>query len=726
MFHTLSTDYRCAFASLAFVTIIPALAGSATIAPRIAGSNPVAISISPTNKTTRCLESISFVARTSNASNAQVLWSVNGVVGGNPTVGTIDSGGKYTAPGALPPNPVVVTATTVANPASSASTTVTLENGIPIVTSATSPVLAGSSVSIVVRGSSFAKNATLTLDKVPLAFTWISSSQLTVETTVPMTTTGFAALKVTNPDPGAAVSNQYQIQLSQPSGTPRLSVDAGSNRHPISPDIYGIAFGPGITGPNVELAKQIRLPNVRWGGDAASNYNWQTDVSNTGSDHNFVNFFNGGGTFVTPAFRPDQMIKTYKSAIADLHPLITIPIIPWISNSSATACSYPSSEVGVQQGVVSWAGQTCGNGETTGGFAIPDSNFALDYVPNSPTIQEGWVQHLIASFGKALDGGVAFYQLDNEPSAWHGVHRDVEPVQPDYSTIVSLGQEYAAMVKAQDSTAKVLGPSDYTEYGWTWYAPAGSPLYAGQYYLQQMASYAADHGGKRFLDYFDEHWACPDMSSAAAELNSTRTLWDPAFNAGSSFERYLDGPVMMLPRFKNWIETYYPGTDISVSEYECVAKPGSPTIIDALAEVEILGVFGNQGVMLANNFNVPKAGDPLSFAYLLYRNYDGQGSQFGDTSIASVSTVPASLSVYGAIRSSDGKLTVMAVNRTASAIATSLTINNFESALTAAVYTYSAENVSQIQPGEPVSLDGPIVKYTFPPYSATLFIFDQQ
>jgi YD repeat-containing protein len=65
-----------------------------------------------------------------------VVWSVNGIVGGNPSVGTITGTGLYTAPASLPPRPTVtVTATSVEDPTARENATVTIVLGIgPIYT----------------------------------------------------------------------------------------------------------------------------------------------------------------------------------------------------------------------------------------------------------------------------------------------------------------------------------------------------------------------------------------------------------------------------------------------------------------------------------------------------------------------------------------------------------------------------------------------------------------
>jgi hypothetical protein len=689
-------------------------------------TEPITVAIAPRTITRRCLTSVTFTGTVTNTAITTVEWSVNNIVGGDNTVGTITSTGVYAAPGSPPGVAITVLATSAADTTKSARAVVLLQNAIPTITGATSPVIAGTTASLTILGAGFARNATVSLGNMPLNMLWVNSTHLTATGFIEMPAGGEAALAVLNPDPGSARSNRVTIEINDPSGLPVLSVDtAPMGRHAISPEIYGIAYGPGLTPPDVDFVKQIQLPNIRWGGNAATNYNWQADLTNAANDYYFINFRSYTKPSPTPGYMVDQMIATDIAAYSGLHPLVTVPIIPWIADGSTLLCSYPVSVYGAQQSSTVFTGQSCGNGVSVDGNPILDSSTSLNYIPNSTAIQEAWIGHLVSKFGTASSGGITYYQLDNEPSAWHGTHRDLEPVQPNYDTIVSLGTQYASMIKAEDPSAKILGPSDYTEYGWTWNVPAGTSLYAGQYYLQQMEAYAVAHANTRILDYFDEHWACPDMSSAAAELNSTRTLWDPSYNTGSPFEIHMAGPVMMIPRFKDWVNSYYPATQISISEYECVAKPGSPTIIDALAEAEILGVFGAQSVALANNFNIPRPNDPLSFSYLIYRNYDGQGSKFGDISVTSASTVPATLSVHGALRSSDGKLTVMVINKTSSTINTKLSLENFAATSTAAVYTYSSADLILIVAGPPVPVSSSdTVEYDFPAYSATLFVFD--
>src|SRR5438067_2273483 len=63
---------------------------------------------------------------------------------------------------------------------------------------------------------------------------------------------------------------------------PALHVDAAANRHPISPDIYGINFN--WDGGDALAATDIRATARRWGGNSTSAYHWKFDVFNHDAD----------------------------------------------------------------------------------------------------------------------------------------------------------------------------------------------------------------------------------------------------------------------------------------------------------------------------------------------------------------------------------------------------------------------------------------------------------
>jgi len=87
----------------------------------------VAITISPTSATVRVKQTKQFTATVQNTANTSVTWKVNGIVGGNGTVGTISTSRVYRAPNSAP-NPAVVSvsATSNADPTKSATASVTI------------------------------------------------------------------------------------------------------------------------------------------------------------------------------------------------------------------------------------------------------------------------------------------------------------------------------------------------------------------------------------------------------------------------------------------------------------------------------------------------------------------------------------------------------------------------------------------------------------------------
>jgi Glycoside hydrolase family 44/Bacterial Ig-like domain (group 3) len=499
---------------------------------------------------------------------------------------------------------------------------------------------------------------------------------------------------------------------AQTVSVPTLAVDPTVSRQPISSQIYGIAN----YGLDTGFAQEIQVPNVRWGGDGTTRYNWMVDSSNSGFDWYFVG--GNGQTTPVPGASADLMVKTYAPANA----LITIPIIPWVNKSAAWSCSFPVSVYGAQQSTDPYLtinGDSCGNSLTTTGAQLTDTNIPANHIANTTGLQQQWVAHLVTTFGAAAKGGVQFYQLDNEPFGWGNTHRDVMPAGATYPTIVQLGQQYAAAVKQADAGALVLGPSDFTLGGWIGTPSQQGGLFAGQYYLQQMAAYQQQYG-QRILDYFDEHYYF-NTSTPAAQLASTRTLWDPTYNGGTWVEQYdFNGPMQLIPRFKSWISTYYPGTKLAISEYSI--DSGQKSVVDAIAEMDVLGIYGREQLDFANMWSPPAPSDPIAYAFRMFRNYDGNGHQFGDVSISATSSDQGSLSIYGAQRSLDDAITLLVINKTTAAISTAIRFADVYLPVSAKVFTYSAANLQAIVPAADAPFASGSLAYSFPAYSAVLFV----
>ena len=69
--------------------------------------------------------------------------------------------------------------------------------------------------------------------------------------------------------------------------------------------------------------------------------------------------------------------------------------------------------------------------------------------------------------------------------------------------------------------------------------------------------------------------------------------------------------MQLIPRFRSWISTYYPGTLLSLSEYSI--DSGQKSIVDAIAEMDVLGIFGREPIDFANMWSAPAPQDPIAY-----------------------------------------------------------------------------------------------------------------
>ncbi len=94
------------------ITVVNSGLGGTTSSPvmlAITASPVVAVSVTPENAGVAVGTTRNFTATVTGSSELAVTWAVNGMAGGNATVGTISSQGVFTAPNAQPPAPSTVT-----------------------------------------------------------------------------------------------------------------------------------------------------------------------------------------------------------------------------------------------------------------------------------------------------------------------------------------------------------------------------------------------------------------------------------------------------------------------------------------------------------------------------------------------------------------------------------------------------------------------------------------
>ena len=174
---------------------------------------PGQLAITPSSATIRC-GATQVLAAEINGTAEVVSWSVNGVAGGNGSVGMISAAGAYTAPDFPPsPNSVTIEATETADATKKASASITLENPSPQIASIAPLTIPIGKFSLTVTGALFASGATINFGTTALATTRISATQLTATGTASQA--GSVSISVTNPDPGTSTSGPLTAQIVQ-------------------------------------------------------------------------------------------------------------------------------------------------------------------------------------------------------------------------------------------------------------------------------------------------------------------------------------------------------------------------------------------------------------------------------------------------------------------------------------------------------------------------------
>ena len=113
-------------------TAAPSTAGANACLTAVAPPLPVTVTVDPPTATLLAAASQTFSATVANSTNTVVSWSVNGVVGGGVTTGTISTAGVFTAPASVTASLVVtVTAAWSGDTTRTGSSTVTV-NPIPM------------------------------------------------------------------------------------------------------------------------------------------------------------------------------------------------------------------------------------------------------------------------------------------------------------------------------------------------------------------------------------------------------------------------------------------------------------------------------------------------------------------------------------------------------------------------------------------------------------------
>jgi len=179
-----------------------------------AGRAAVAVSLTPGGRTIRCSTTLPLTIAVSNTLDKSIVWQINGVVGGSSAVGTISADNAYTAPDVLPASAAVtITAISHFDRSIQASINVALQNPLPVVTAVSPNPISPGANTITITGSGFAPTSTVTVAGIVVPNTFVNPTQLALKATIPMPVGRLAAIKVANPNPGAATSTPLALPV---------------------------------------------------------------------------------------------------------------------------------------------------------------------------------------------------------------------------------------------------------------------------------------------------------------------------------------------------------------------------------------------------------------------------------------------------------------------------------------------------------------------------------
>jgi hypothetical protein len=494
--------------------------------------------------------------------------------------------------------------------------------------------------------------------------------------------------------------------------TPTADIDIDiTQRKPISPYVYGVN--------NVDWEKMGKgFTLARQGGNRMTAYNWETNASNAGADWHHQN-----DSHLGESNEPGWTTRTFLEAAQ--------------KNNAAALATIPTA------GYVSADKKGDGDVNKTPDYinvrfhkSLAKKNKPFEYPPN--TKDKLVYQDEYAAWLEKIKSPKTplWFSLDNEPDLWGHTHVRIWLKNPTYAQIIANNIDFASALKAVAPKALIFGPANY---GWMGFRTfQGAPDANGRDFLDVYLAAMRDaesKAGKRLLDVLDIHWypeaqgdglriCAVDAKSdkpgtQAARIQAPRSLWDPTYVEDSWITKsVLQGkPIALLPGVMKQIQTQYPGTKLAITEYN---YGGGSHISGAIAQADVLGIFGRYGVFASANWGL-SANDKAAMAgFRAFSNYDGKGSRFADQGLAVRGESAAQDSVYAAIDSKDPKrLTIVAINKTKSVRAFSVGIKGFFSQDVKS-YLITAETVDN-PVSVPVQVSQGRLVFSLPPESvATL------
>lgn len=497
-----------------------------------------------------------------------------------------------------------------------------------------------------------------------------------------------------------------------------FTIDAGQIRGEISPYIYGANFS------DAAAFGEVPYPFARIGGNRWTAYNWENNASNAGSDWYYHNDAYLGDTNDPAGVVIDSITGIFGYGATAL---ITVPIQGYVAADKdgtdvTETGDYLTTRFKINRAFKDALLQTS-----------PDLTDDYVYQDEFVYVIENLFAPQIA--GNGLD---IFYSLDNEPDLWAYTHSPIQSEPVGYDELIQKNIEFAGAIKSVAADSVVFG---FVSYGYNGFinlqdAPGDYEDHGEfiDYYLSELAA-AEKESGQRLVDVLDLHWY-PEASFegtrigadesgpgiAEARMQSPRSLWDPTYVEDSWIADYNGGKgIALIPWLRKKIDRCYPGTEIAFTEYY---YGGGDDISGAIAQADVLGIFGREDIFAASYWHTGNSTDSyIHAAFNMFLNVDGQGSGFGDISIAASSSDIAKTSVYAGMDSGDpGKMVIMAINKTDGWIEAQINISpNGIKYTTAEVYQLTSASPRIIRLDD-LKIDGDQLVLPMDPLSVTCIV----
>lgn len=556
--------------------------------------------------------------------------------------------------------------------------------------------------------------------------------------------------------PAGESANSTEVPATPTNGSTAdvtITVDPAVTQ-PISPYIYGINSYSGV--PNAPKL----LTFDRAGGNRWTAYNWINNASNAGSDYFYENDNYLCNTSNQPPCDPTMPAEAVRLFIQGdqtngLASLVTVQMQGYVSvDTNVVQVPPPFPDLQYFRPAVYQKSSTSAAPFTTmPPPATTDNNVYMD--------EFAWnLDHLFLGENIFSSGAAqpTFISLDNEPDLWSSTHAEVQgSTNVSTATFVNKTVGLSGALKGLSKNAQtpaghfsnllVFGPVNYGFEGiYSWQndptispSPSGANWFA-DHYLQGIHNASVAYGAP-LVDVYDFHWYAEvydsngtrilnmtgtNLTDAQIQLivQSPRDLWDTTWmdagNGNPWIVQTLGGPINILGRLKAKIAAENPGMKLAITEYE---NGGFNHIAGTIAQADDLGIFGSMGLFAAN-FWPPNGTYSYTMAgFLAFRDFDGAGANFGDTSLQSTSSDVASVVVYASTdTTAPGRVVLVAINRSN---VSKVTVINGQ-ALTGSAHLFqitaasaAAQAVVKPVPAGTLSVSGSSLVITLPAYSVT-------